>query len=299
MSYWRFGAMIATSTVVMFGLMYLNTYVWAHIFWSETRAYMALLMGAAMAIVMLSFMWSMYRNRAVNLAIYGLAAVVFAVSLWLVRSQTTVGDVSYMRAMIPHHSIAILTSSRAEIDDPRVRKLADEIMAAQQKEISEMRYLVAVLEGEIDAPVPPSMRQEDPATPGPVSVDEALARPEIATLDAQDLTEGEIEAALGPAAGCRFVRTTRSDPILVTAGDAAERGVIKLSGQTVVLTRADDAVAGPLPAEGIVMETDGLTLEIVPESTASETASARVADMRFVLDEGLTVGYRGTWECEG
>ena len=298
MSYWRFGAMIATSTVVMFGLMYLNTSVWAHIFWSETRAYMALLMGAAMAIVMLSFMWSMYRNRPINFAIYGLAALVFAASLFLVRSQTTVGDASYMRAMIPHHSIAILTSSRARIDDPRVRKLADEIIAAQQKEISEMRYLVAVLEGDIDAPVPSSMQQQDePATPGPVSVDEALARPVIATLDAQDLSEREIETALGGAPGFRFLRTTRSDPILATAGDSAERGVIKLSGQTIALTRADAAAAGPLPSEGIVMQTEGLTLEIVPEGTAGETADARVADMRFVLDEGLTVGYRGTWAC--
>ncbi|MEE4119814.1 MAG: DUF305 domain-containing protein [Paracoccaceae bacterium] len=290
--------MISTSTVVMFGLMYLNTHVWAHIFWSETRAYMALLMGAAMAVIMLSFMWSMYRNRAVNLVIYGLAALVFAASLWLVRSQTTVGDVAYMRAMIPHHSIAILTSSRAEIDDPRVRKLADEIIAAQQKEISEMRYLVAVLEGEVDAPVPPSMRQKkDPATSGPVSVDEALARPVIATLDAQDLTETEIEAALGGAAGCRFVRTTRSDPILATADDAAERGVIKLSGQTIALTRTESADA-PFTGEGIVMQADGVTIEIVPETAPRETAGPTTADMRFVLDEGLTVGYRGTWACD-
>jgi hypothetical protein len=205
--------------------------------------------------------------------------------------------------MIPHHSIAILTSSRARIDDPRVRKLADEILAAQQKEISEMRYLVAVLEGDIDAPVPPSMQQQDePATPGPVSVDEALARPVIATLDAQDLTDREIETVLGGeggAPGCRFVRTTRSDPILATAGDGSDRGVIKLSGQTIALRRADAAAAGPLPSEGIVMQTDGLTLEIVPEGTASGTAGARTADMRFVLDEGLTVGYRGTWACGG
>jgi uncharacterized protein (DUF305 family) len=148
MSYWRFAAMIATSTVVMFGLMYLNTYEVEHVFWSETRAWMALVMGAAMAIVMLAFMLSMYPNRRLNVAIFAGATVVFALALWLVRSQVTVGDVAYMRAMIPHHSIAILTSSRAQLSDPRVRKLADEIVEAQEREIAEMKYLVSDLEKE-------------------------------------------------------------------------------------------------------------------------------------------------------
>ena len=138
--------MIATSTVVMFILMYLNTYLLSHVFWSETRAYMALLMGATMAIIMLAFMLSMYSNKSINTAIFAGAALAFAGSLWLVRSQVTVGDTSYMRAMIPHHSIAIMTSSRAEISDPRVRKLADEIVYAQDKEIAEMRYLINEIE---------------------------------------------------------------------------------------------------------------------------------------------------------
>ncbi len=138
--------MIATSTVVMFGLMYLNTYAIDHATFSETRVYMALLMGAVMAIVMLAFMLSMYRNRAVNIGIFVGAAAVFATSLWLVRSQTTVDDVSYMRAMIPHHSIAIMTSRRANIDDPRVRDLADGIIEAQVREIDEMKTLIADLE---------------------------------------------------------------------------------------------------------------------------------------------------------
>lgn len=141
MKYRIFFAMILTSAIVMFGLMYLNTYALAHVFFSETRAYMALLMGAAMAIVMLTFMLGMYRNRVVNTTIFVGAVVVFAASLWLVRSQATVSGVSYMRAMIPHHSIAIMTSERAGIEDARVRKLADEIIAAQRREIAEMRYL--------------------------------------------------------------------------------------------------------------------------------------------------------------
>ena len=147
MPYWRFGAMIATSTVVMYGLMYLNTYVFSQVFFSETRLWMALYMGATMTVIMLAFMLGMYKSRAVNLAIFGSAGVVFALSLWIVRSQVLMDDADYMRAMIPHHSIAILTSERAQISDPRVRKLADEIIAAQEREIAEMKYLVADLEG--------------------------------------------------------------------------------------------------------------------------------------------------------
>jgi len=144
--YRRFAAMIATSTVVMFGLMYLNTYQFDHATFSETRGWMALLMGATMAIIMLSFMLHMMENRRVNLGIYLGSIVVFAASLWLVRSQATVDQVSYMKAMIPHHSIAILTSERAEITDPRVRELADEIIEAQRREIEEMKALIAELE---------------------------------------------------------------------------------------------------------------------------------------------------------
>lgn len=146
MSYLRFAAMIVTSTFVMFGLMYLNTYSIDHVTFSETRAWMALLMGSTMAVVMMAFMFKMYEKKPVNLAIIETALVIFAGSLWLVRSQTTVDQVSYMKAMIPHHSIAILTSRRAQITDPRVRELADEITEAQVREIDEMKALISELE---------------------------------------------------------------------------------------------------------------------------------------------------------
>ena len=151
MSYLRFGAMIATATAVMFGLMYVNAYAWEHVFFSEVRFYMAFLMGACMAIIMLGYMLGMYKNKKVNIGIFVGSALVFALALWLVRSQATIGQVNYMRAMIPHHSIAILTSERAQITDPRVRKLADEIIESQDREIAEMRYLVAMLKDEEDA----------------------------------------------------------------------------------------------------------------------------------------------------
>lgn len=148
MSYLRFSAMIATSTLLMYGLMYLNTLQLDHVFFSETRAYMALLMGASMAVVMMGYMFSMYVNKTVNIAVVVMSAAVFAVSLWLVRSQATIEQVSWMRAMIPHHSIAILTSERATITDPRAQKLAQQIIESQRKEIAEMKMLIAELEGQ-------------------------------------------------------------------------------------------------------------------------------------------------------
>ncbi|KUO55115.1 MAG: DUF305 domain-containing protein [Sphingomonadales bacterium BRH_c3] len=156
MGYPRFFAMIATSTVVMYAIMYLNTFEISHVWFSQTRAWMALLMGAVMAVIMLLFMWRMYHQLQWNLLILGSAVAVFGGSLWLVRSQETVGDVSWMKAMIPHHSIAILTSRRAEISDPRVRALANEIIDAQVREIDEMEKLIADIQANGDAPGPPA-----------------------------------------------------------------------------------------------------------------------------------------------
>ena len=146
-SYGRFAAMIATSTMIMFGLMYLNTWAMDHVFFSQTRMWMALYMGGAMALIMLAFMLGMYRNPRANLIVAGLSILAFALGLFLVRSQATVDDTAWMKAMIPHHSIAILTSTRADISDPRVRALADSIIEAQTLEIAEMKALIADLEG--------------------------------------------------------------------------------------------------------------------------------------------------------
>ena len=151
-SYARFAAMIATSTVVMYGLMYLNTYALDHVYFSQTRMWMALYMGAVMAIIMLAFMLGMYANKAINAAIFVGAAAGFALSLYLVRSQDTVGDVAWMKAMIPHHSIAVMTSERANLSDPRVRALADAIIDAQRAEIAEMKAYIADIEATGDAP---------------------------------------------------------------------------------------------------------------------------------------------------
>jgi hypothetical protein len=178
MTYTRFGLMILASTIVMYVLMYLNTYALDHVAWSQTRGWMALMMGGAMAIVMLAFMWGMYPSRAANAGILAAGALVAAGSLWFVRSQATVDDVSWMKAMIPHHSIAVLTSTQANIDDPRVRRLADEIIEAQVQEIAAMRALIADLEARPtpdDAPSLPPLRPEEVRVEDAVT--EALAPP--------------------------------------------------------------------------------------------------------------------------
>jgi len=146
MSYLRFFAMIATSTVLMFILMYSTVFTLDHVWWSQTKLWMALYMGATMAVVMLAFMLKMYDDKRKNIAIFAGSAIVFALALWLARSQETVQDVAWMKAMIPHHSIAILTSERAEISDPRVRELADAIIETQREEIAEMKQLISDLE---------------------------------------------------------------------------------------------------------------------------------------------------------
>ncbi|WP_204524733.1 DUF305 domain-containing protein [Litchfieldia alkalitelluris] len=144
--YVKFAGIIITSTIVMFIFKYWSTFELNHIFFSETRAYMALLMGASMTLIMLLFMKHMLKNRKANIGIVIGSVLVFSLSVFLLRSQTFVDDTDYMKAMIPHHSIAILTSERADIKDPKVRELADEIIKTQREEIREMKQLIKDIE---------------------------------------------------------------------------------------------------------------------------------------------------------
>ena len=154
-----FAAMIATSIVTMFVLKYSNVYETGHIWFSQTRMWMALMMGMAMVVIMLGFMWGMYRTFLIKALVMGGAVLGLFLFLFLARSQATVGDEAWMKAMIPHHSIAVLTSRRAQISDPRVRELADAIIEAQVKEIAQMELLLEDIEanGEMGdgTPLPP------------------------------------------------------------------------------------------------------------------------------------------------
>ena len=144
--YRNFVLMILVASVLMFCLMYLNTYQLSHAWFSQTRMFMTFIMAGSMALVMLVFMRHMYKDKRANLAIAIGSVALIGLGLWLVRSQATVGDIAWMKAMIPHHSIAILTSERANISDSRVRELADGIIEAQRREISEMEGLINDLE---------------------------------------------------------------------------------------------------------------------------------------------------------
>ena len=144
--YTKFLITLVLSFIAMYIAMYMNTYEWDHVWFSLTRFYMAILGICAMAVIMLTMMMGMYKNRKKNIAIYLGSLILFISTLGLVRAQIPVGDVLWMKAMIPHHSIAILTSKRADITDPEARKLAKEIIEAQQREIAEMKKIIYRLE---------------------------------------------------------------------------------------------------------------------------------------------------------
>ncbi|UDY24011.1 DUF305 domain-containing protein [Nocardioides sp. Kera G14] len=140
--YLRFGAMLLTAMVVMYAAMFAGTYQWSHVRLSESRIFMALTMGGAMGIVMLAWMWKMYSNTKVNVAVVIASLLLLAAGVALDRSQVLVGDTGYMKSMIPHHSLAITRSERAHLDDVRVCELAQEISKSQREEILEMDWLI-------------------------------------------------------------------------------------------------------------------------------------------------------------
>jgi hypothetical protein len=157
MGWGRFGAMIAVSTIIMFFLMYQLVYSVEHALFSLTRMISSLVMGCVMTAVMLGFMWNMYRPAAAKAALLVGAVVAGIVLLGVNRSQAVIGDVAFMKAMIPHHSIAINNAQKADIRDPRVRYLADRITRDQVKEIAEMKMLAEDIDRHgrrADAPLP-------------------------------------------------------------------------------------------------------------------------------------------------
>ncbi|MGQ9426527.1 DUF305 domain-containing protein [Gilvimarinus sp. F26214L] len=303
MSYWRFAAMIATSTVVMFGLMYLNAYAFEHVMWSETRLWMAIVMGACMAVIMLSYMLSMYQNKAINAAIFVGSIIVFAGALWLVRSQVTVNQTEYMKAMVPHHSIAIMTSNRAQITDPRVRKLADEIIEAQEREIAEMKYLIA----DLDQATGEGTAIEDKPVAELTAAREAIENPNIRQSDPESMVDAEIRQLVAGEARCGFSYTIAGDPVFAVGPPPAGSGTtagLKLHGRLVRLETQSAVGFDTVMANGGRFTADGIQIELVPlpEETFTEDQGTlrRPANLHFELpDEGLRVGYRGWYSCEG
>ncbi|WP_336070771.1 DUF305 domain-containing protein [Mesoflavibacter sp. CH_XMU1404-2] len=148
-NYKTFFIMLGCSFITMYITMYLNTYSIDHVYFSLTRFYMTCLGISTMAVVMWFFMRKMYQDKKKNIAILIGSLVLFVSALSLVRMQKPIiGDILWMKAMIPHHSIAILTSERADIKDPEVKQLAEDIITAQKKEIEEMKAMIKRLENE-------------------------------------------------------------------------------------------------------------------------------------------------------
>lgn len=147
-NYKKFGLMMAVSFIIMYAVMFLNADLFDHVMLSTTRTYMAVLMIAPMAISMMLFMWGMYKNKTANYIIVGLSVVVFVVTLFMLRNQTLIADVQWMKAMIPHHSSAIMVSQKAHLKDPEAIKLAEEIIEAQKREIAQMKKMISRLENQ-------------------------------------------------------------------------------------------------------------------------------------------------------
>jgi magnesium-transporting ATPase (P-type) len=148
-NYTKFFLMLGLSFIAMYITMYLNTYETDHVYFSMTRFYMVCLGISTMAVIMWFFMRNMYQNKKKNIAILIGSLVLFVCALGLVRVQKpVVGDLLWLKGMIPHHSIAILTSERADIKDPEVKKLAEDIIEAQRKEIEQMKVMIKRLENE-------------------------------------------------------------------------------------------------------------------------------------------------------
>ena len=140
--YLRFGAMILTAMVVMYAAMFVGSYEWSHVRWSESRLFMALTLGGSMGLVMLAWMLNMFRSTKINLLVVGASLALLVGGILLDRSQATVEDTGFMSSMIPHHSLAITRAERSQLSDYRVCELAVEISEAQRREIFEMDWLI-------------------------------------------------------------------------------------------------------------------------------------------------------------
>ncbi|GAB3563384.1 DUF305 domain-containing protein [Spirosoma luteolum] len=142
-NYPRFFLMLGVSFVIMHLTMYLNTETLDHLYLSTNRLYMTTLMITTMAVVMLLFMRHMYRDARINTLIITGSVVLFGAALFAVRNQVFINDKRFMQSMIPHHSIAILVSKQANLNDPEVKALATGIIDAQEREIAQMKRILA------------------------------------------------------------------------------------------------------------------------------------------------------------
>lgn len=131
------------SAVVMYLVMFAMIDGAAEFYNNLNMAYMALMMVAPMAILMLVMMRSMYPNRMLNIAIGIGFSVIFILAFLFTRQQIAIGDVQFLRSMIPHHSGAILMCREAKVADPEIKSLCQQIIRSQRDEIEQMKQILA------------------------------------------------------------------------------------------------------------------------------------------------------------
>lgn len=138
----KLGIMTVLSFISMYALMYIMVDKWADVYLSVSRVWMAGSMTAAMVIIELVVMASMYKTTAVRNALITVSVVALILTIVFFRYQTAVYDKQFLRSMIPHHSGAILMCSNPKLQDPEVLKLCQNIIESQQREINEMNTIL-------------------------------------------------------------------------------------------------------------------------------------------------------------
>lgn len=145
-SYQKLGWMMLLSFVVMYILMYAMVDQLSNVIPNVNQFYMAGLMASPMLIIELLLMNKMYPNKKFNAMLMGLGVVLLLFFWFGIRKQTAVGDVQFLKSMIPHHAGAILMVEESSLQDPEIRKLADDIIKAQHQEIEFMKKKIEELE---------------------------------------------------------------------------------------------------------------------------------------------------------
>lgn len=147
-NYLRLLAMAAISYISMFILMYAMVNTFGDALVNFNQFYMAALMVFPMVLIELVLMRAMYASRALNLAIAAFSVVAFAAAWFMIRDQTAIADVQFLKSMIPHHSGALLMCENAKLSDPEITALCnDNILPSQQAEIEQMKRILQRLEG--------------------------------------------------------------------------------------------------------------------------------------------------------
>jgi uncharacterized protein (DUF305 family) len=145
MQYKKLLWMVILSFIAMFTLMYSMVDKFENVTININQFYMAALMTAPMIIIEIALMGNMYMNKKLNLLIMAVSAVVLVACFLFIRNQTGVSDKQFVRSMIPHHAAALLMAKEADIKDPEIKTLVNNIISSQQKEIDFMKAKIKEL----------------------------------------------------------------------------------------------------------------------------------------------------------